>query len=451
MESKNYLKTTRLVDLYNWDVKNYFRQFNVFKEGVRIVNFGFFLKKSKIEKIKIEDNKEYKILGVRSYGKGAYVNRIVKGSSLKMKIYQLASKNRLFWCKVDTKNGAFGVINEEMSDGLGSTNMTFADIDCNKASTDYVQILFKSTKVNNYMDSFVTGTTNRKYIKPNQLLEEIKIPLPLIEEQNRIVKTYNTKITLAEKQEQKAKDLEQEIEDYLFDALGIEKLKKKEVKKGLQFVSFQNLERWDILSNDLRILNSLKSSKYKLKRIGNVYSFPSKSWKKSEHKTKNFRYIELGAIDIVEGVKEVKNIEVAKAPSRATQQVKKGDLIIGTTRPYLKRFAIIQENNHLDICSSGFSIIEPSSEYDLRYLKEFLFSYYGIEQLKNRMTGATYPAITNSELKEILTPLPKIKIQKKIADHISKLKDKIKTLKEESKHNREQAILDFEKEIFNIE
>ena len=91
------LKNITFSEIINWDVKNFFRQVNVFKEGIRIVPFGFFLSKSDVEKIKIEDENEYKVLGVRSYGKGAFINREVMGDTLKMRTYQLAKKNRLFW------------------------------------------------------------------------------------------------------------------------------------------------------------------------------------------------------------------------------------------------------------------------------------------------------------------------------------------------------------------
>ena len=131
-----------------------------------------------------------------------------------------------------------------------------------------------------------------------------------------------------------------------------------------------------------------------------------------------------------------------------TQQIKKGDLLIGTTRPYLKRFAIVSEEYDNDICSSGFSVIEPDTRYDLNYLKEFLMSYYGIEQLKNRMTGGTYPAITNSELKEILIPFPNPTIQMKIGEYISDVKSQIRDLKNKSEQNKISAIIEFEKEIF---
>jgi len=448
----NNMKTLHTVSfsgLNIWDVKSFFLQEDVFNNKHPFVLFGEFLTKPNIEKIKIEDTKEYKILGARSYGKGVFINRTVKGNTLKMRTYQLAKENHLFWCKVDTKNGAFGIVTQDLADGVASSNMTFAEIETSKANPEFVQLLFRSKRVNQYMDGYVTGTTNRKYIKPDQLRDEIKIVLPSLREQNQIVANYNTKINLAKQQEKQAKNLEINIENYLFEILGIEKLVEKENIKGLQFVHLKNLDRWDILAKDLRTLNGLSTSKYELKKLGDAFSFPSKSWKKKEYKKEHFKYIELGAIDTNFGITKVKDIEVKKAPSRATQQVNTGDLIIGTTRPYLKRFAIVEKQFDGNICSSGFSVIEPNSNYNLNYLKEFLMSFYGIEQLKNRMTGGTYPAITSKELKEILIPFPNPTIQNKIGTHIANLKQQIQDLKNQAEQNQIKAIKEFEQEIFS--
>ena len=98
-------------------------------------------------------------------------------------------------------------------------------------------------------------------------------------------------------------------------------------------------------------------------------------------------------------------------PSRATQFVKKGDLIIGTTRPYLKRFAIIKGQNDSHIASSGFQIIAPSKDYNLEFLLEYIKSDFGVKQFEFYMTGALYPAITGKDLKKILIPFPPIDIQ----------------------------------------
>jgi restriction endonuclease S subunit len=447
--NKNMIITVPFSELKIWDVKSFYHQSDIFNKKYPVVLFGEFLTKPIISKVQIEDTKEYKILGARAYGKGAFVNRTVKGDTLKMRTYQQAKPNHLFWCKVDTKNGAFGIITEELADGVASSNMTFAKIETEKANPEFLQLLFKSKRINEYMDGYVSGTTNRKYIKPDQLREEIKIVLPPIEEQNRIVANYNTRITLAEKQLNEANNLEIEIDNFLFEILDLKKLSDKEVQKGLSFVNFKNIDRWDVLAKDLRILNGLAKSKFELKSLGSVLNFPSRSWNKKNLSSENFNYIELGAIDPNFGITEIKNIKVKEAPSRATQMVKEGDLIIGTTRPYLKRFAIIEEKHNNYICSSGFCIIEENSNYNLDYIKEFMMSYYGIEQLKNRMSGGTYPAITNSELKEVFIPFPPIEIQNQIGDKLKNTKSKIKHLLNESETNSMNALIEFENEIFN--
>lgn len=245
--ANKYINSIDFLTLLSWDVKAYLSKSDKFNPSFPLVLFGEFLKKPQIEKVKIEDDKEYKILGVRSYGKGVFANRTVLGKTLKMREYQQAKANHLFWCKVDTKNGAFGVITDELADGVASSNMTFAEIDTSKINVDFLQLLFTSKGVMQYLDSFVTGTTNRKYIRPDQLINEIKIPLPSLPEQEVIVKNYYSKIKEAEKLEKQANDLEGEIERYLYTELGLEKEHKRLfVYKGLQFISFEIVTEWGL-------------------------------------------------------------------------------------------------------------------------------------------------------------------------------------------------------------
>ncbi|MBK7854703.1 MAG: hypothetical protein IPJ79_07085 [Bacteroidetes bacterium] len=85
-------------------------------------------------------------------------------------------------------------------------------------------------------------------------------------------------------------------------------------------------------------------SKYPIETIGSTYKIAKRNWDKRNEKAKIFKYIEIGAIDPIEGILEAKELPVAQAPSRATQKIKANDLIIGTTRPYLKKFAIVNRN-----------------------------------------------------------------------------------------------------------
>lgn len=453
MESK-MIKEIDFSGIVNWDVKNYFRQFNVFKEDIRIVPFGFFITKPEIVKVKIEDSKEYKILGVRSYGKGAYINRQVKGNSLKMRTYQLAKKNRLFWCKVDTKNGAFGIINDDLEDGVASSNMTFADINTNEANTEYIQILFKSSRVNEYMDGYVTGTTNRKYIKPDQLREEIKIPLPPKAEQDRIVKAYNQKIALADNQEQQATQLEQDIENYLFEALGIEKLEKQQKTKGLHFINFEFLDIWgaDRLVRG-GLTNILESKKYPNKKLGQLVEVNPRTNLNNLESDDQMSFIPMKNVSDDYGVVTQKD-EGLKSKSKGYTKFQDGDLIWARITPCMQngKSAIVSNlHNGYGYGSTEYHVLRQTNEdYTIDFVYHLLRTKSILNDAVNHFTGsAGQQRVPKSYLENLLVPVPPLATQTQIANHISDIKAEIKSLKEKAEQNRTQAIVDFEKEIFN--
>lgn len=182
-----YLNLISYPNLNSWDVKSYLNLKNSFNKKFPLVLFGHFLKKPIIDRIQIEDNKTYNILGVRSYGKGVFSNRIVKGNTLKMREYYKAKPNHLFWCKVDTKNGAFGVIKENQDGCIFTSNMTMLEIDNKKVIPYFIEILFRNKKVQEYFDNYISGSTNRKYVKINELLD-FYIPNYSMKQQTEIVK-----------------------------------------------------------------------------------------------------------------------------------------------------------------------------------------------------------------------------------------------------------------------
>lgn len=442
----NLLKTISFTELTNWSVR-YLLDFTFnYNDDFELVSIGNFLTRNR-NVVNIQDEITYSRVTVRGNNNGVCLRDTEIGKNIGTKKQYLVSSGQFIISRIDARNGALGIIPDDLEGAIVTNDFPTFYVDNTRINSHFLLLITTTKTFINFAQSCSSGTTNRQRIDIEQFLD-IKMPLPSLKEQDRIVAQYKRKISLAEEQESQVIQLEEEIDNYLFDVLGIERLEEKENKKGLQFVSLKNLDRWDVLAKDLRTINALANSKYDLKKLGNVYVFPSKSWNKKEYTSDTFRYIELGAIDENFGITEVKKVKLAKAPSRATQQVSTGDLIIGTTRPYLKRFAIVSEEYNGDICSSGFSIIEPDPNYDLSYLKEFLMSFYGIEQLKNRMTGGTYPAITSSELKEILIPFPDLKIQRMIGNHMSEIRKRIKELTIQAEENKKNAIVEFEQEIF---
>ena len=141
--------------------------------------------------INIENNTQYTIAGVQSYGKGILNKRIVQGHELTMKKYKVIKPNQLMWCKVDTKNGAFGITNANHKGSLASTNMALADIDIQKAEPQFIELLFRNKWFYKTINSKSKGTTNRKYLKPREVCDLIEIPNLNLQEQLDFVKLYN--------------------------------------------------------------------------------------------------------------------------------------------------------------------------------------------------------------------------------------------------------------------
>jgi type I restriction enzyme S subunit len=147
------------------------------------MKLGEVMKLSKGNLINIKNDIEYTIAGVQNYGLGIVNRRIVKGIDLTMKKYQLIKPNQLMWCKVDTKNGAFGITKNEHTNSLASTNMALADIDTTKCHPEFIEYLFRISSFHEMITKASSGTTNRKYLTPNQLFENIEIPNFNLDEQ----------------------------------------------------------------------------------------------------------------------------------------------------------------------------------------------------------------------------------------------------------------------------
>ncbi len=455
METNSLFKIVSYSNIYSWDVKNFLKKSSSFNPTIPLVLFGEFLSKANIKKVNIDDHQTYKILGVRSYGKGAFINREVEGKTLKMRVYQQAEQNHLFWCKVDTKNGAFGVINNDLSDGLGSSNMTFAKIDTAKANVDFVQLFFKSNRIYEYLDGFVTGTTNRKYIRPDQLLNEIYIPLPTLDEQNRIVDAYNSKLNLAEQQLKEAKELEESIEKYLFEELGIVKENKKvgKEKKIFQLIKFSETQRWDALF----LLDKLPAivSSHELVKFSDIIKYFNKGENgktiridSPKFPNDDFRYVGMEHIEKVTGIlldmPEVKGKEIKSQ----TLRIPKNFFIYGKLRPYLNKYWINDTDFDNIICSSEFFVFDTIETLDKLFFKYVLASKIIQNQISDKTSGARMPRINEDIFFNLQFPLPPIEKQKEISDKINNVKSKIKQLNSLSIKNKEEAISVFGKEIF---
>lgn len=140
-----------------------------------------------------------------------------------------------------------------------------------------------------------------------------------------------------------------------------------------------------------------------------------------------FKYIDVSGIsNETFRIVEYKTYKGSNAPSRARKVVNKDDVIFATVRPTLKRIAYIEDIFDGEICSTAFCVLR--SKKDILFSKYLYYCLQGdkfIEELAKLQRGASYPAITDGDVKRQKIPLPSIEEQKEIASILLNVDQKI--------------------------
>ena len=437
-------------NLGSWDVKSF--NINSQKFNFKTIELKEVLSKTEIQWVEISDSMEYPILGVRSHGQGVYINRIAKGHELTMRRYQRSKENTLFFCKVRTVGGQWGIVYPKFADSYASSNMTYLNIDVTKIMPSYLELLLKVHKLTDEWDKNSIGADGRHFTLSTML--NFQIPLPTLDEQKQLVEKYQAKIDCANDCEKQALELEQSIETYLYDELVINNDNTiKEIKSVLlQFINASNLESWSVqhlINSKFGFLSSNRFNNVRLKEI--VLINPTTSFTKIDPEL-DVSFIPMENIsDEYLGV--IKHNAGRVNQSKGYTKFIEGDLIWARITPCMQngKSAIVTSLiNNLGYGSTEYHVIRKiNDEVNLVYLLHIMQLPSVLKHAMKYFRGsAGQQRVPKEFLEDFSIPLPSIEIQNEIAGHITSIKNQIKELKLLAEQNRSNAILDFEKAIF---
>lgn len=158
------------------------------------------------------------------------------------------------------------------------------------------------------------------------------------------------------------------------------------------------------------------SYKITWKTMGEICN-KTKNIKWKDNPTKECLYIDLSSVDCeTHGFSnQLTMINAKTAPSRAQQIVETNDVLFGTTRPTLMRFAIVPQKLNNNICSTGYAVLRANSEIVLPQFLYFILNTHRFYSfVENNQEGAGYPSISFSKLQSFSIPVPPIELQEKI-------------------------------------
>jgi type I restriction enzyme S subunit len=146
---------------------------------------------------------------------------------------------------------------------------------------------------------------------------------------------------------------------------------------------------------------------WEIKKLGEVL-VKTETIDPTKKPNEEFTYLDVSSVN-----KETKEIENAtillgkRAPSRARKLVRTNDVIFATVRPTHSRVALITEEYDEQVCSTGYFVLRGKDFIFNQYLFYFLLTDEFNEQMEKLQKGASYPAVTDAEIKSILLRFPK--------------------------------------------
>jgi type I restriction enzyme S subunit len=149
-----------------------------------------------------------------------------------------------------------------------------------------------------------------------------------------------------------------------------------------------------------------------------------------------FNYIDVSSVsNVTFQIEETQRLKGRDAPSRARRLVKANDVLFATVRPTLRRIAVVPEHLDNQVCSTGYFVLRPKTGISHRFVFYALFTEDFMGQMESFQKGASYPAVTDGEVRSQVIPVPPLPEQERIVGVLDEAFDDIATAKANAEKN----------------
>lgn len=407
LNTMKYISTVPFSGLINWSVQYLNDSKIAFSKMYPMLRVGEFLMRNKTA-VTIQNGIKYKRVTIRIRNGGVIPRDEVMGENIGTKRQFLVSKGQFILSKIDARNGAMGIIPTELDGAIVTQDFLPYDIDTSKINPQYFVLVCTTNQFVAFFQNCSSGTTNRQRVDEAQFLN-IKIPVPSLKEQEELIAAYDKQISLAIDSELEIAAKQHDINNLLFNRLGVEITKNNPLKR-LSVVSFSALQRWDYayLQNNAKL-----KSVYPLIGLSDcIESFmknaDGKSLRVETYKAPSQEFHYIGMEHIEKSTGELIDIPVVKGEQIKSQTVAipKGYFIYGKLRPYLNKYWY--NNTDLDniVCSSELFVFKIKDNINSRYFELVLGSDIVQKQIADLASGARMPRINEEVFMNIRIPIP---------------------------------------------
>ena len=441
-----FLHLANYKDIPNWSVQYADEEDLGFTRKYPMAKIGAFLGKSN-DVIEIQDDVEYKQVTIR-INNGGVVPRnngeTLLGSKIGTRRQHVVHAGQFIMSKIDARNGAYGIVPEELDGAIVTNDFPVFDVDTSKIVPQFLVLVSTTEKFVEFARKCSSGTTNRKRIDIDAFLNQ-QIPLPSIEEQEIVLKEYNLAIENTKLIEKEIGNCEKSIFAFLQKKLNVEVCvgSNNEERKLLSFTNLSKITRWDCY-NTSYCLSKHKEEK-RLSQLIKSKPFYGAPYSAVKYDGK-VRYIRI--TDINEDGSLTDKMVSANAFNE-TYLLKENDFLIarsgntvGKTFLYSSECGPAIFAGYLIKFELNDKIINP--HYLLIYTKSPLFKKWII----SNMRVSAQPNINSKQYLDAPIIVPDMDVQDRIVKYAEELRIKISTLRQNAEELKTDAINKFYKYLF---
>jgi type I restriction enzyme, S subunit len=152
------------------------------------IQISAFLHRKK-ETVKIDPNKEYSLVTVKLHHKGVVLREKKKGSLLGSNMYRI-SKGQFILSGIDARNGAFGIVPDELDGAIVTNDFWYFDVDENKVKRDFFYWLTNTPLFLDACEKSSKGETQRVRLQ-KELFYNFEFHFPPVEKQKEFLKRFS--------------------------------------------------------------------------------------------------------------------------------------------------------------------------------------------------------------------------------------------------------------------
>ena len=159
----------------------------------------------------------YRQIGVRLWGQGAYQRETVDGSETKYSSFYRVQRDDIIVNKIWARNGSVAVVTSALDGSFGSSEFPTYEADRESLLPDWFAWFTRTPDLWEQCANLSRGTSGKNRLRPERFLE-VRLPLPPLAEQHRIVAKLDKVAGLVEERRRVLETAEHDAQAMLSNA-----------------------------------------------------------------------------------------------------------------------------------------------------------------------------------------------------------------------------------------